>query len=108
MTKEYFVPRLGPDVRRTVAMPRFRRPKVLPMRLTDVVHRVLARALTNPKTFGVFVLDGRILLFNVGTVRFSQMERRWSDHLVGTYGPGVKVSDLVDDFKEYFSDEVCA
>jgi len=108
VTKEYFVPRLGPDVRRTVAMPRFRRPKVPPVRLTDVVHRILARALSNSKTFGVFVLDGRIVLSNVGSVRFSQLERRWSDHLVGTYGPGVKVGDLLDDFKEHFSDEVCA
>lgn len=105
MTRAH-VRRLGPDLCRRVAMPRFRKAEVKPVRLTDAVHRVLLRALSNSKSFGVFVFDGRLLLSTVESVRFQQLERRWPNQLLGTYGPGVKVSDLVDDFKEHFTDEV--
>lgn len=91
---------------RNVAMPRFKSKAKVCMPLTEAVHRVLARSLTNDQPFGVFAVDGRLIISNINTDRFKTLQRRHSEVFVGTYGPGLKVTSALEDLSEFFSDEV--
>jgi hypothetical protein len=88
-----------------VAMPRHRARAKPRMPLTEVVHRVLARAMTSVQPFAVFAIDGRLIISNVDTDRFKSLRRRSPESFIATYGPGVKVTDALDDLREYFADE---
>lgn len=97
-----------PKLRRTtrVCMPRFRVDDAeVPMSLTGVVHRILARALKNASPFGVFVMKGRAVLCNVESARFHALARRSPDALIATYNGCVKVEDVLDDLQGSFSDD---
>lgn len=86
-----------------VAMPRFRNK---PMSLTEVVHRVLQRVLNNTEPFGVFAVNGKLVLSNTNTDRFKCLRRRSAASFIAIYGPGLKVADLIEDLRDFFSDEV--
>lgn len=87
-----------------VAMPRFRKTETANPGLTEVVSRVLARALSNPAPFALFVVDGKPLLSNLKSEHFKRLQRRWPEQMIATYGPGVKVLDVVDDLSGILTD----
>jgi hypothetical protein len=91
---------------RRTAMPRFRKKDRPPMTLADAVLRVLMRLRANNRPFGVFVTGGRLAIYSTGTDRYKALSRRPDGPLVATYGPGVKVSDVLEDLREHFTDEV--
>lgn len=88
----------------TVAVPRFRRKQSSVVTLTEAVHRVIGRVLNTGINVAVFVVDGRPCLSDPATREFARLQRLYPDCLIGTYGPGLKVADLVSDLQEYFSD----
>jgi len=100
------IPKLSPArAPRRVAMPRVRRAKKPTMSLTEAVHRVLVRVRASVQPFGVFVIDGRLVISNARSDRFQALQRRSPSSLIGTYGPGLKIADALDDLCDHFSDD---
>jgi hypothetical protein len=54
----------------------------------------------------VFAISGRLVISNLDTDRFKTLRRRSAHAFVGTYGPGLSIADVLEDLREYFSDEV--
>ena len=107
--KSLNIPRLSPArAPKKVAMPRIRRNSKPPMALTEVIHRILARAMASTKPFAAFAIDGRLIISHVNTDRFKALRRRSTASFIGTYGPGIKVADALEDLREHFSDEIPA
>jgi hypothetical protein len=86
-------------------MPKFRRDVKAHMPLTEVIHRILTRAMSSAKPFAAFAIDGRLITSNVETNRFKALRRRSPEAFIAIYGPGLKVADALEDLRAHFSDE---
>lgn len=75
-----------------------------PTSLTDAVYRVLVRARTAVGAFGVFAINGQLVLSNATSVRFASLQEDYPEALLGTYGPDVTVADVLDDLRGHFFD----
>lgn len=93
------------DLPVNVPMPRFRGSASSPMKLTEVIHRILKRMMANAQPFAVFAINGRVVISNVNTDRFKALQRRAPDKFVGTYGRGLKIIDALEDLRDHFTDE---
>jgi len=79
-----------------------RRPVSAPTSLTEAVRRVLVRISASPQPFGVFDMEGSLVIYTVSGPRFSSLSTAAPDSLIGIYDRNVTITGLIDDLKCHF------
>lgn len=98
-----------PAKKRTVKSKRIRRRrKTKTVTLTEAVRRVFAYQREVAGMFGVFSINRDLSICKADGVRFELFKKCYPDDLIGIYDKNLRISDLVDDLSEYFSDGAVA
>lgn len=81
-------------------------PRVAPgMTLTEAVRRVFVCQSRRPGKYGLFSVSGGLTICHAESGRFALLRKKRPESLIGVYDRKVRITDLVDDLKCFFSDE---
>ena len=74
--------------------------------LTEAIRRLICALRTTSEPVAVFSFCGRVSIMKASCMRFQAFVNEKHDSLVGIYNQHFYISDVIDDFSLFFTDEV--
>ena len=85
---------------------RLRKNKKCKTSLTEAIRRLICAWRTTSEPVAVFSFCGRISIMKASCMRFQTIVNEKHEALVGIYNQHFYISDVIDDFSLFFTDEV--